>query len=127
MIRGVGSSVYSATFKGTDEKGNAVDRTVWFSFDALSFAYTESEAKMGIFDLIVAIGEGHGSLYFMHYFYGGARAHAKWNNMPEPTFTEVVRWLELIDEKRLLEIYEQSLKVFAPKKQAPTTGQQLEE
>lgn len=124
MIRGIGSGVFSAKFKGVDEKGNQEDKTVWFSFGTLASAYAEAEAKMGIFEMFDAISKGHGSLYFLHYFYGGAVAHSDLHNTPRPTFTEVVRWLELMGEEQALEIYTKSLIAFVPKDQAPETGLQ---
>jgi hypothetical protein len=120
MIRGIGSGTFSATFKDGDK-----DRTVFFQFGPLASAYSEAESKLGIFDMFNVITAGHGSLYFLHYFFGGAVAYADFNKQQRPTFPEVVEWCQLIPEEVLLEIYYKSLVHYLPKEQAPETGQQV--
>lgn len=126
MIRGVGSGVFSATFKGVNEKGDPEDKTVWFAFGTLASAYAERESKLNIFEMFDEIAKGHGSLSFLHYFYGGALAHADIHKTPRPDLPEVVRWLELMGEEKALDIYTKSLVTFLPKNvEAPETGQQM--
>lgn len=120
MIRGIGSGKFSATIKEGEK-----EKEVFFEFGTLASAYTEAEAKLGIFEIFNAIAAGHGSLYFLHYFFGGALAYADFNKEQRPTFPEVVQWIEKIGEEKALEIYYKSLVHYLPKEQAPETGQQV--
>jgi hypothetical protein len=124
MIYAIGSGIHSAQIKQTDEKGNIVYKTVWFEFGALASGYTEREAKMNIFQVFEEIGNGYGSLYFLHYFYGGAVAYAMFHQTEIPDFPTVVRWVELMGTDKALQIYRSSLMTHSPKEEAPETGQQ---